>query len=174
MNCVRCNSAVPDSTVYFCGQCGAAQLSNILIKEKTTAGYDPFNRNYKPWRETPSLAPQPSRAPITHLTKPNIGPQPYANSVPWRPAMRQPHRVVRSKKVSSSSSLSSLAADTSQSTEPSREELINEMRKQEGVLVFQGQVFQKSTKYYQPSRNTGAARRHTNQQAKAGKKHSQH
>jgi len=78
--------------IYFCGQCGAAQLQSMLLSgnkasSATTANYDPFGPDYKPWRDTDHLFNKPH----PKLPVPVLGPagkEGSVESIPWRPTMK--------------------------------------------------------------------------------------
>ena len=55
ISCSYCNNIIA-SDVNFCGTCGKPKIVNTLMKSKTTAKYDPYNPNLKPWRlKTPKI-----------------------------------------------------------------------------------------------------------------------
>lgn len=54
LRCYKCKSPLePDQ--FFCGECGRAHIENIVVKNRSTADYDPTNVLYKPWREKINL-----------------------------------------------------------------------------------------------------------------------
>ena len=79
--CRRCYVVLPTPCPFFCPGCGAARVEDSQYLggklQKTTAHYDPLNRDYKPWREMPLMAPRhPPQLPpsITNAPKPSWKP----------------------------------------------------------------------------------------------------
>lgn len=79
--CKSCSEEF-DPASNFCPYCGSAKVINEHIKTKTTANFDPINRDYKPWREKCNL-------PKRNYKKANHA----VTNHPWYPTMRQPART---------------------------------------------------------------------------------
>lgn len=72
LNCRDCDQIL-DEGCFFCFNCGTANFNSTVIHEKTTANYDPLNKDFKPWREK---CPLPKR---------NYKKNNYMNKIAWRP-----------------------------------------------------------------------------------------
>lgn len=81
-SCTTCGKLLPDAG-RFCPFCGYVTIQNTLIESKTTAGFDPYNRDFKPWRDAPLL---PKRVYKTDTVSVKL---------PWCPPMRtlQPRKL---------------------------------------------------------------------------------
>ena len=79
-SCVSCSARL-SASVNFCPKCGRAIVINVNIAEKTTANFNPLNRDYKPWRE------------VVLIPKRNYKVAPSISSHPWYPTMRQPMKI---------------------------------------------------------------------------------
>ena len=88
-----CSSCKHEITfgVYFCQNCGGAQLQAMLLPGNKAAGattknFDPQNPESKPWRETDHMMnkPVPKMPPKLELKQVKQNPP----VVPWRPAMK--------------------------------------------------------------------------------------
>lgn len=77
LQCKRCLKNL-SHTSLFCSSCGAVQIHNSLIYEKTTANYDPGDRNVRPWREISVLA-------SNHWSKYPNSRKVCVSAEPWRP-----------------------------------------------------------------------------------------
>lgn len=87
--CHQCGALLNNSTL-FCSRCGEIHIPNKLIKTKTTADFDPGDRDLRPWREPP---PTLSRKTLKNSSQSMV-------TEPWRPAMKQAtSRVVRLKGI---------------------------------------------------------------------------
>jgi hypothetical protein len=90
--CSSCKSDIACG-VFFCPLCGSAQLQAMLtpgntrVANATTANYDPFAPDCKPWRETDHLLnkPHPKMPPQIGGKGSSLDP---INPVPWRPTMQ--------------------------------------------------------------------------------------
>ena len=87
--CHECGALLSDSTL-FCSRCGQIHIPNKLIKTKTTAEFDPGDRDLRPWRE---IAPSVSKKTLKKSSQSMV-------LEPWRPAMKQAgSRIVRLKGI---------------------------------------------------------------------------
>eukprot|EP01038_Epipyxis_sp_PR26KG_P006697 gene6697-9186_t len=96
--CPFCSISIYDiSGLYFCPNCGSPLINNQYIhdaqnpRSKSTAGYNPFDRDYKPWKE-PNLLPK--RVYNNKVVKVKIEAQQKnrKKNKPWVPIMKQPMR----------------------------------------------------------------------------------
>ncbi len=86
--CNTCKKDI-DFGAYFCGLCGAAQLQSMLLPGNkvgsiTTAHYDPFGPDYKPWRDVDHLFNKPR----PKMPLPVIGATNEIEPIPWHPTMK--------------------------------------------------------------------------------------
>jgi hypothetical protein len=88
-NCVHCKTAILDGA-SFCLNCGAANLKNSYIREKTTANYDPVSKDYKPWRESVHL----------HSRSKNLKNILPKNVEPWKYTKKNVNESARKKNTS--------------------------------------------------------------------------
>lgn len=124
--CKKCKNVFIQITSFFCPYCGTACLENLVIKEKTTASYDPRNPLLKPWREPP---PSLSLPPIKNN---------FHNPDPWRPTMKQPKKPKLSKKKSLKSIQNQIDKEV-----PDDSTFDKSLRTDE-VQFFDGQPFQRA------------------------------
>lgn len=145
--CIKCGEKLRGAK--FCHNCGTACLHNILLRGdptlgenaastiKTTAHYDPGNRDWRPWREPPLIAPRqrPERSKPTE---------------PWRPIMRQTGE-------NKSKAVLSIAATTTKVPRRTREAVMKQREESEKArkmelrrkaqetasVFFHGQPFQR-------------------------------
>ncbi len=92
MNCFSCSTSLVKG-VHFCPNCGVATIHNTVVEGKSTANFDPLNRNFKPWRDLP-LIPKRNYKLGDDKTNKSV-----AVKLPWCPPMRSLHpRKLKPKK----------------------------------------------------------------------------
>ena len=74
--------------MYFCPQCGSPNISNSILSLKSTATFDPLNKDSKPWRDAPLIPVRDyhGKAADDKFSK------------PWVPTMKQP-KVEQKKRL---------------------------------------------------------------------------
>jgi len=87
--CSFCSSLISvDST--FCFNCGRVQIDFKQIRSGTTANYDPFSPEKKPWREYPS--PSQSKRISENKTQLRKHIRPLK---PWQPVMHNQSHIIK-------------------------------------------------------------------------------
>lgn len=142
--CAKCWAEISPNAL-FCSSCGQVHINNQIIPTKTTAEYDPGNKQRKPWREP---VPTANNSWKDKNIKDNI-----PNYIPWKPVMNQSKVYV--KRVKGKPSRLPLPEDcldnsgspaASKETESARRqfERLNSKR----VLLFRGRLWSKSGNSY--------------------------
>jgi len=133
--CCRCSADIIIGS-YFCTECGAPQIKNLLpIEKKTTANWDPTGPSFKPWK----MKIEPPKFPSLYEKSTSTLKNPHPQA--WCPPIKSKDKKKKKKNNNKEKTINDIQIQLQNILSKDGSELVTIDKNDPNIFYFRSQAF---------------------------------